>query len=118
MFRIEAFCEDKNLPRILHQLKGLVLGQPGIQPVSNAKAGKNGVKAKTSGDLMEMFEAHAKKHGLKEVAPKQLKTFAVEHGYAEGSYSAILSKMLAAKHLRKKPGKAALYLVTIPKAGA
>lgn len=122
MFRIETFCDDKNLPRVLHALTGLVLGQPSIQPVANAKAGKNGVKAKTSGELLEMFEAHAKKHHLKEVTPTQLKAFAVEHGYSEGSYSLILSKMIKAKHLKKKPGAKGnrmAYLITTPnKVGA
>ena len=46
MFRIEAFCDDKNLPRVLHALMGLVHGQPAIQPVANAKVEKGKVRAK------------------------------------------------------------------------
>jgi hypothetical protein len=115
MFRIEAFCDDKNLPRVLHALTGLLLGTPKIQPVANAQASNGVIKAKVNGDLAALFEAHVKRHRLATVTPKQLKEFAVEHGYSEKSYSNILTRMIEAKHLRKKQGtkgQNTLYVVT------
>jgi hypothetical protein len=116
MFRIEAFCDDKMLPRVLHAMAGLILGQPKIQPVSNAHAKNGQVKANSNGDLLALFETHVKRHHLTTVTAKQMKAFAVEHGYSEKSYSHILSKMREAKHLRKKQGtkgQATVYIVTV-----
>ena len=104
MFRIEAFCDDKNLPRVLHALAGLVHGQPAIQPVANAKV-KNGViRAKSSGDIVEMFAEHLKTNKISIVIPADIRAFAVKHGYAEKSYSFFLSKLIQAKLLKRKPG--------------
>lgn len=104
MFRIEAFCDDKNLPRVLHALMGLVHGQPAIQPVANAKVVKGEVRAKVNGNLVELFTAHIKKNKLATVAPADIKAFAMENGYAAGSYSLFLKRMLQAKFLKKKTG--------------
>lgn len=104
MFRIEAFCDDKNLPRVLHALTGLVHGQPAIQPVANAKVVKGEVRAKVNGNLVELFAAHIKKNKLTTVAPSDIKAFAMENGYAAGSYSLFLKRMLQAKFLKKKAG--------------
>jgi hypothetical protein len=104
MFRIEAFCDDKNLSRVLHALMGLVHGQPAIQPVANGKVVKGEVRAKVNGNLIEMFAAHVKKKKLAAITPTDIKAFAVDHGYAEGSYSLFLSKLIQAKFLRKKTG--------------
>jgi hypothetical protein len=104
MFRIEAFCDDKNLSRVLHALTGLVHGQPAIQPVANAKVVKGEVRAKVNGNLPELFSAHIKKNKLAAVTPADIKAFAVENGYAAGSYSLFLKKLVEAKFLRKKQG--------------
>jgi hypothetical protein len=114
MFRIEAFCDDKQLPRVLHALTGLLLGTPKVQPVANAQAKNGQIKAKVNGELPAMFQAHIKQHHYKSVTPTDIKAFAVQHGYAEASYSLLLSKMVKAKVLRKIPsakGNKSRYLV-------
>jgi len=103
MFRIEAFCDDKNLPRVLHALMGLVHGQPAIQPVANAKVKKGEVRAKVNGNLPELFSVYIKKNKLEAVTPTNIKAFAVENGYAEGSYSLFLKNLIQAKVLRRNP---------------
>src|SRR5262245_51522187 len=104
MFRLEIFCEDKNLPRVLHSLTGLIADTPKIQPVANAKMTGGKIKAKVNGNLPELFKAFAKKNKLATVTPAELKTFAVEHGYAETSYSLFLARLVKEKILRKRSG--------------
>jgi hypothetical protein len=104
MFRIEMFCDDKNLPRVLHQLAGLVLGTPKINPVANAGAKAGEVKSRTNGDLLALFSAHLKQRKLTAVMAADVREFARANGYREGSYSHILAKAIAAKLLRKRAG--------------
>jgi hypothetical protein len=104
MFRIEAFCDDKNLSRVLHALLGLVHGQPAIQPVANGKVVKGEVRAKINGNLPEMFAEYIKTNKLEAVRPADIRAFAIENGYAEKSYSLLLKRLIQAKFLRKKPG--------------
>lgn len=49
MFRIVFFVEDKNLPKVLHAVQGLVLNMEPPQPVVNAKVEKGKVKALSEG---------------------------------------------------------------------
>lgn len=104
MFRIETYCDDKNLPRVLHALMGLVHGQPKIQPVANAKVSDGKVRAKTNGDIPALFIEYLKTHKIREVVPANIKAFAIKQGYAEKSYSFFLSKLIKAKILHKKTG--------------
>jgi hypothetical protein len=104
VFRIEAFCEDKHLPAILHSLKGLVIGQPAIQPVANAKVEGGVVKQKVNGNLLPLFAAFLKARKLQMVRPVHIKEFAKENGYAETTYSVFLSRLVKEKVLKKKAG--------------
>jgi hypothetical protein len=104
MFRIETFCEDKNLPRVLHALSGLVQGQPAIQPVANAKLVKGKVQARNNGQLLEMFAEHLKANKMTTVQPADVKAFAAKNGYAEASSTYFLGKWVKAGLLKKKSG--------------
>jgi hypothetical protein len=56
MFRLEIFCDDKKLAQVLHALQGLVLENPKINPVVNAKAnGKGEIQQATSGLAIDLF---------------------------------------------------------------
>jgi hypothetical protein len=103
MFRVEFFCEDKNLPRILRTLTGLIPTTPKIQPVANAESVDGRIKQKTNGSAIELFKTWATKHKLISVAPNQIREFAREHGYMESSYSLILKNLVIAKLVRKNP---------------
>jgi hypothetical protein len=113
MFRIETFCDDKNLPRVLHALTGLVLGVPKATPVANATKKSNGaVRAETSGDVTELFSAFVAKAHLREVNAASMKEFCRAHGYADASYSHVLGRLIKAKLLRKRgTGSGSKYLV-------
>lgn len=103
MFRIELFCEDKNLPRILRALTGLIPATPKIQPVANAEAVGGKIKQRINGGAVELFKDWAKKRKLTSVSASHMREFAVEHGYMEKSYSLILKNLVAAKLIRRDP---------------
>lgn len=103
MFRLEIFCDDKNLSRILHSLKGLAIGQPGIQPVANAEAKNGKVKAR-NGDLPGMFLAHVKKHQLKDITADHMRQFGTDHGYNPNGYGGLLKRLMESKTIRKRTG--------------
>jgi hypothetical protein len=112
MFRIEMFCDDKNLPKVLHAITGIALGTPKITPVANAQHKNGELKAKTSGEVPAMFSAWVKKHHLKEVNASNMREFASEHGFSPTSYSHILSKVVKAKVVRKiGKGSASKYKI-------
>jgi hypothetical protein len=114
MFRIEAFCDDKNLPRVLYALMGLVHGQPAIQPVANAKVTKGEVRAKSNGQLLEIFAEHLKTNKITTVRPADVKAFSVKHGYSEASSNYFIQQWVKAKLLKRKPGtkgSSSTYLV-------
>jgi hypothetical protein len=102
MFRIEAFCDDKNLARVLHALAGLVLAAPKITPVANAQAKNGEVKAASSGEVLPMLSSYLKKRRLDVVNATVVREFAVAHGYSAASYSHILKKATQARLLRKR----------------
>jgi hypothetical protein len=99
MFRIEAFCDDKNLPRVLHALAGLVHGQPAIQPVANAQV-TNG-ELHSSGDLTEQFGKYAKVLKLKKFVAGDLTEFTKMIGLAPSSRQYVIKQLLTAKAIRK-----------------
>jgi hypothetical protein len=103
MFRVELFCEDKNLPRVLRALTGLVTTTPKIQPVANAESVGGKIKQRTNGNAVDLFKAWATKNKLNSVTPSQMRDFAREHGYMETSYSLILKNLVLAKLVRKNP---------------
>lgn len=113
MFRVEIFVDDAKLPRVLHAMTGLVLGQPNIQPVANATVGKDGavVPRVTNGDRIKILAQHLRKSGIKEVQPADIKAFAVAHGLAESSYSLILKQAIEYGVLKKKRGAKGKYEV-------
>ncbi len=113
LFRIEAFIDDAKLPRVLHALTGLVIGQPNIQPVANA-ANKGGkvVAQVANGDIVEILRQELKSKGIRAVIAADLKSFAEAHG--RKTYTSLLDKAIEAGVLKKDPktsGKKTIYKV-------
>lgn len=101
MFRIECFCDDKNLARTMHALNGLVLNL-NVAPVVNAiKANGTKLQAQTDGDAVSLLAQWLKQHGLKEVDSKHLRQFQRDVGRSEGGYSYTLRQAQGAKLLKK-----------------
>ena len=121
MFRVELFCDDLKLHRVLQAIAGLALGNPNIQPVANAKKqGGKVVPRVTNGDRIQILAKELARAKAKTVTPNDLKAFAKAHGLAETSYSVILKQAIEYGVLKKKPGskgKNMVYLVTV-KGGA
>jgi hypothetical protein len=104
MFKIEAFVDDKKLPVVMHALNGHIIGSPVVLPVANAKVENGKVKAKTSGDLLEMLATWIKERKLTEVNPNVLRAFLIDSGRSAGSYSDLLTRAKKAKMLKIKAG--------------
>jgi hypothetical protein len=90
MFKIDCFCDDRNLARVHHALAGIVLDLKAV-PVVNAKAGRNGkVTAETNGGTLSLLAEWLKKEQATNVRASDIKAFATSHGKSEKSYSSIL----------------------------
>ena len=111
MFRIEAFCDDKNLPRVLHALMGLVHGQPAIQPVANGM----GIKSPPAGVLTGVFVKYAKANKMVKFAARDLADFVKQMGLAPASRGYMLKRLMA-DGIIKKSGKGANTVYTVQSA--
>lgn len=105
MFRIECFCDDNKLAKVLWLLRGHVYNLTN-EPIINAKKASNGqVKPRVaSGELENLFIAYAKQHKLRSVKAAEMRAFMNHLGFAEGSYSFYLTKLKNAKLLTMAPG--------------
>jgi len=113
MFRVECFCDDKQLPRLLWALSEFGAYNVTSQPVAdNTGARTNGEdKPKkhqreqlTKAQLVELFVKHARKHKLREAAADTIKDFAAASGYAPGSRQYITKLLRDFGALTKIPG--------------
>ena len=90
MFRIEFMCEDRHLPPILHALSGRALNLNAI-PVVNAEPTKQGsVKARTTGDIVDLLVKYIKDNKIQQLSSKDIKNFATKNGKSPDSYSYIV----------------------------
>lgn len=74
--RLEIFCNDT----LVMPIKRMLLGMKGVheindQPVINAKASKNGLRAKSGGTAMEMFVEYLRSNKLTTVTRTDVKDF-------------------------------------------
>jgi hypothetical protein len=92
MFRIECFCDDKKLARILWTLQTCGVYNLTSMPVINAQKRAGQVKAKVaSGNRLEMLRHWLTKRHMAEVRPQDIREFAEQHGLSVKSYSNILA---------------------------
>ena len=116
MFRLEVFVDDRKLAYVLWALSGHVLEVKPPQPVANAQAKNGRVRAKTSGNRVEMLAQYLREHKITEPTPDTIKEFCISVGLSDKSYSNVLDSALKAKVLtrrRVKKGNAGFaYKVT------
>lgn len=93
MFRIEFFCEDKNLPVVLHGINGRALNL-NVLPVANAVKKKGGVEAETSGDVVEIVVAWLKREKRKEITRQELKALCLAVGKSESYIQSAATKLM------------------------
>jgi hypothetical protein len=104
MFRIECFVEDAKLAKVMWLLQGHVYFQSPPTPVVNAKKANGTVKPRmASGGIPDLFADYVRKHKMAEVRCDDIRTFATELGYADKSYSYVLTKLQTSGLLKKIP---------------
>jgi hypothetical protein len=122
MFRIECFCDDAKLGKVLMALKGVAY-QVTPTPVANAKKVGNSVR-QVAGSTAEILMRGIAKRKLKQVRAADAKAIIIEAGLREGAYSNALSNAQEMGLLKKQlaaNAKYTVYKVTgkkLPKGGA
>jgi hypothetical protein len=112
MFRIECFCDDKNLAKTLWALQTMGVYNLTSVPVVNAKKQGDKVKANVStGNRLDMLRRFIKKWNYTEMVPNDIRNFAEKHGLSVKSYSNILVAAQEAGIL-KRIGSEFRYKVT------
>lgn len=105
MFRLVAYCEDKNLAKCLSALKGIASIPETPQEVINAKMNGSKPVPISNGEANELFKQWARKNHITEVRPLDLKRFCTEHNRSEASYSVLLTALIKAGILSKRARK-------------
>jgi hypothetical protein len=116
--RVEILVKDKDVGKLHRLLVGLALEAPKSQPVVNAKLGKNGVHANTSGSLCDLFMDYITKNKPTELTPTQIDEFCVSVGRPAKSarYYAIDCGKKAGFLRKTGKGKMVKYIVNLAKA--
>jgi hypothetical protein len=121
VFRIEIFVDDRKLSYVLWAISGHCLEVKPPQPVVNAEAKNGKVRAKTSGDRLEMLKKYLQENKINEMrGPNIVRDFCVSTGLSEKSYSNVLSNALKAKLLKRRPVRkgSGTYIYSVIKGGA
>jgi len=119
MFRVSGFCDDKNVPKVLRALQGLMIGAPELAPVIGAEVrGGKIVPDANGGNPVEMFRSYCIKNHLDRFTAQHVKQFVVSIGKPETAYGYLLNKAKTVHAVRKVGGKGqnTEYAWTLPKA--
>jgi len=108
MFRIECFCDDNKLAKLLLALSGLAYNVTPT-PVVNAKKTAGGVR-QVNGSSVEMLMKGIVKRKLKDVGASEAREICVENGYAEGGYSYALKGAEDLGYLKRQPATNNKYI--------
>jgi hypothetical protein len=111
MFQLIGLVEDKNLPKVLHALDGLVLNLQ-TPPVRNAKVrgGKVVSTADPGGPMAAVMKfASTAKTGERLHDSALLKVW-VDEGGAKGSKAYFISKLKKAKIIKPVKGERGMYV--------
>lgn len=103
MFRIECLCDDKNLPKVLHAISGLVLRQGfDCQPVAaDTRIDGRGRVANNGGTRLEVFAGWLSKSNAQQLDTNAVRVFMKSHGYAPTASSQLLHEATRAGILRR-----------------
>jgi len=103
MFRVTFFVDDKKLGESLLGLQGIARGRPEVEPVANAKVGRNGglIAATSKGTSVDLFLNHVHSLGVTEVTPKMASEFLKSLGRSPANSSTILKSLVRQKIVTK-----------------
>lgn len=112
MFRIVFFVEDKNLPKVLHAVQGMVLNMEPPQPVVNATVKEGKVQAASSGTATweRLWDEVIKCPTGPLITSADLKRLITKVGGQVGSFSYFL-KVLKDNNVLKSTKKRGEYVV-------
>lgn len=107
MFEIRCIVEDKNLPKVMWALDGLVVGMPQTLPVRGAVAAKSKgrVKVKSDGKGVTIKDRVAQAilaTGMTTITSDVMRRFTVEAGGKPASSYTITYLLIKDKVLKKK----------------
>jgi hypothetical protein len=102
---VKFIVSDKKLFAALKALEGLALQPPVVHVPEGITTKPNGLGPKKTPDgitgIIRKYVKYQKSKGHKTVTTGELKKEAVAHGYDNSSYSYALTKMVAAKEIKK-----------------
>jgi hypothetical protein len=115
--RLEIMVRDKDVGKVQRLLAGHVLDLKS-QPVVNAKFGKNGVRAVTSGNICEMFLEHVIKNKVAMLTPQEIDVWCMANNRPSKSarYSVIACGKKAGYLKKRGRGKFIEYVIDLSKA--
>lgn len=106
MFRIECFCDDAKLSKLLWALTELGAYNVTSVPVADTKPNGHDKAPKIPfNEIVDRFFAFAKKHKLKDIRAEHVRQFMVSIGYSAQSYSYFLDKLRTVGAVSKISGK-------------
>ena len=110
LFRITFMVEDKNLPKVLHALTGLVLNMEPPVPVGNAKVAKGKIiQAHPAGSIKERMVQRLGAFPDPHITTEQIKALIKEVGGNAVSYAYVVAQLKEMKQLKLK--KRGLWLI-------
>jgi hypothetical protein len=100
LFRVTIFVDDRKLSELLHKLPGLAVGQPEVQPVTNAQKKGGKVVAKSGGNSSERFLEHLKANKITTFNLAQAKEAAKAIGASPSSAGYLITQLKKVKLIR------------------
>jgi hypothetical protein len=113
VFRVEIFVDDKRLAQLLHNMAGVIIGEPKIQPVANGAVQGGKPIAANSGEICDLFKAFVKKQKLTQIKAPNMREFCKANGLSIGSYSYVLKKLYECKMIKKHGTGSTTYYTVI-----
>jgi hypothetical protein len=103
VFRVEFFCEDKEVGEALRGLMGIALGIPKALPVTNAEITKTGrIKQQSGGNLPQMFVHYITSSKIDRITPAETRAWCKKQGTSPMSASYVLKNAVLMGALRKE----------------
>lgn len=110
MFKLEGFIEDKNLPKVLHLLDGLILDLRTV-PVRNAVKQGGKIKSTAANSTGEAIAAYARAAKLHVITTMQIKEALGQSGYSVGGSSTAIRNAVESKLLKRGKGRGQYVVV-------